>query len=76
MKFPKKFELPDKRRFNMETRADSSLPPGPTRICKFSMMSMACYVSIGQLGYLSGYAPSQLLHTCSLAEYEKLEKST
>jgi len=26
------------------------------------------------LGYLSGYAPSQLLHTCSLAEYKKLEK--
>jgi len=31
--------------------------------------------SIGQLGYLSGYAPSQLLHTCSLADYEKLEKA-
>jgi len=26
------------------------------------------------LGYLCGYAPSQFLHTCSLAEYEKLEK--
>jgi len=25
-------------------------------------------ISIGQLGYLSGYAPSQLLHACSLAE--------
>jgi len=31
-------------------------------------------ISIGQLGYLSGYAPSQLLYTCSLAESEKLEK--
>jgi len=31
-------------------------------------------ISIGQLGCLSGYAPSQLLHICSLAEYEKLEK--
>jgi len=29
--------------------------------------------SIGQLGYPSGYAPSQLLHSCSLVEYEKLE---
>jgi len=35
---------------------------------------MVWNVSIGQLGYLSGYVPFQLLHTCSLAEYEKLEK--
>jgi len=38
------------------------------------MMSMVWSISIGQLGYLSGYAPSQLLHTCSLAKYEQLEK--
>jgi len=31
-------------------------------------------ISIGQLGSLPGSAPSQLPHTCSLAEYEKLEK--
>ena len=31
-------------------------------------------ISIAQLGYVSSYAPSQLLNTCSLAEYEKLEK--
>ena len=36
---------------------------------------MVCNISIGHPGYLSGCAPSQLLHTCSLAEYEKLEKS-
>jgi len=35
---------------------------------------MVWYISIGQLGYPSGYAPFWLLHTCSLAEYEKLEK--
>jgi len=29
---------------------------------------------LASLGYLPGCAPSQLLHTCSLAEYEKLEK--
>ena len=29
---------------------------------------------LANLGYLSGCAPSQLLHTCSLAEYGKLEK--
>jgi len=29
---------------------------------------------LAALGYLSGYAPSHLLHTCSLAECEKLEK--
>jgi len=31
-------------------------------------------ISIGQLGCLSGCALSQLPHTSSLAEYEKLEK--
>jgi len=35
---------------------------------------MVWNISIDQLGSLSGCAPSQLLHTCSLAEYEKLEK--
>jgi len=38
------------------------------------MMSVVRNIDIGQLGYLSGYAPSQLLHTSLLAEYEKLEK--
>jgi len=38
------------------------------------MMSRVWNISIGQLGYLSGCVPSQLLHTCSLAEYKKLEK--
>jgi len=35
---------------------------------------MVWNISIGQLGYLPGCAPSQLLHTCTLAEYEKLKK--
>jgi len=35
---------------------------------------MVWNISISQLGCLSGCAPSQLLHICSLAEYEKLEK--
>jgi len=38
------------------------------------MAPMVWNISTGQLGYLSGYAPSQLLHTCLLAAYEKLEK--
>jgi len=37
-------------------------------------MFMVQNISIGQLGYLSEYATSQLLHTCSLAECEKLER--
>jgi len=37
-------------------------------------MSMVRSISTGQLGCLSVCAPSQLLHTCLLAEYEKLEK--
>jgi len=36
------------------------------------MTSIVWNISIGQLGC----APSQLLHACSLAEYEKLEKVT
>jgi len=31
-------------------------------------------IPIGQLGWLSGCAPSQLLHTCSFDEYGKLKK--
>jgi len=38
------------------------------------MTSTAWNISISQLGYLTGRAPSHLLHTSSLAEYEKLEK--
>jgi len=38
------------------------------------MTSMIWNISIDQLGYLSGCAPSQLLHACSLAEHEKLQK--
>jgi len=39
-----------------------------------SMMSTVQIISTDHLGCLSVCAPSQLLHTCSLAEYEKLEK--
>jgi len=35
---------------------------------------MVWNISIHQLGYLAGCAPPQLLYTCSLAEYKKLEK--
>jgi len=48
--------------------------PRPTPIHKLSVASMVWNISIGQLG-LSGHAPSQLLYTCSLAEYEKLGRS-
>jgi len=35
---------------------------------------MVWSISTGQLGYLSGCAPSQLLHNCSLAKYGKLKR--
>jgi len=35
---------------------------------------MVWNISLGQLGYLPGCAPSQLLHTCSSAEHGKLKK--
>jgi len=38
------------------------------------MTSTIWNISIGQLGYLSGYAPSQVLHTYSLAKHGRLEK--
>jgi len=71
-----KFKLLDKRGFElMETRRADSYLHRPTPVHKLSMTSTVWNVSIDQLGYLSGYAPFQLLHTCSLGEYEKLEKS-
>jgi len=38
------------------------------------MPSTVWNISTGQLGCLPGCAPSQLLHTCSLAEHGRLEK--
>jgi len=59
-----------------ELREQNSFPltPLPTPIHKLRVTITIRNVSIGQLGYLSGCAPAQLLQTCSLAEYEKLEK--
>jgi len=77
-----KFEVLDKRGFNlMEKRKKKTtfLPPRPTPIHKLSMTSMVWNIStaagnIIPLGELPGYAPSQLLHTCSVAEYGQLEE--
>ena len=73
----KMFTLPDKRRIKLpdKRRAEKPAAPQPIPIHKFSMRFMVWNFSICQLGYLAGYVPSQLLHTCSLAEYEKLGKS-
>jgi len=73
IKLSEKFELPDKRGFELtETREkDSFLPPGqpPFLNClRYGIFPLA------SLGCLPGCAPSQLLHPCSSAEYEKLEK--
>jgi len=71
---PEKFETPDKRGSNSQERAEPSrqLPaPQPTPTHKLSMTFTVQNISISQ----PVCAPSQLLHTCSLAEHEKLEKS-
>jgi len=75
-KLPEKFELLAKRGFElMEKREKRKIPaPWPTPINKLSVTSMVWNISIGQLSYQSGSAPSQLLHTCSLAEHGRLEK--
>jgi len=57
---------------NVQKRHDSF--PQPTPIHKLSMTSVVWNISIGQLGYMSGCASSKLLHTCTLAECEKLGK--
>jgi len=38
------------------------------------MTSLVWNIPIGQLGCLFGYAPSQLLHTCSIAEHVRLKE--
>jgi len=43
-------------------------------IHELRITSMVWNISTGQLGYLSGHAPSQLLHTRLLVEYGRLEK--
>ena len=48
--------------------------PQPTSTHKLSVMFMVWNISIGQPGSLPGCAPSQLLHSRSWAEYEKLQK--
>jgi len=50
-------------------------PPWPTPIHNLGMTCMVWNISIGQLGCLSVCAPSQLLHTCSLAECWETGKS-
>ena len=70
--------------FKLQTREDSNSQKQEeqeaschwsTPIHKPSMMSMVWKISIGQLGYLSGYALVQLLHTSLLVDHEKLGKS-
>ena len=74
-KLPEKFELLSKRiQTHGNEKSREFLAPQPTPIPKISMTSMVWNISVGQPGCLSGCAPSQLLHTCLLAESEKLEK--
>jgi len=73
-KLPKGTKLPDKSGFELKEkrRADSCPPTNPVH--KLSVTSMVWDISPGLLGWLAVCGPSQLLHTCLLAEYEKLEK--
>ena len=77
-KFPQKIELPDKKGFERtdkrEERVDSHLP-SQTPFINWAWCPWCGVFPLASLGWLPGCAPSQLLHTCSLDEYEKLEKS-
>ena len=71
----KNFGLLAKRVFKLlEIKKPNTFLPPAKSSHKLSMTSTVWNISIGQLGYLYGYDLSQLLHTSSLAEYEKLEK--
>jgi len=74
---PGKFKVLDKKGFKpMETRKKKKVPATqPAPFHKLSRTSMVWSVSLGQLGSVPGCAPSQFLHTWSLAEYGRLEKS-
>jgi len=74
--FEKKFKLLDKRGFEPTEKQQSTELPAPrsTPTPKLSVASMVWNISIHQLDYLYGYVPSQLLHSCSSAEHEKLEE--
>jgi len=67
-----------KKRLNswesLNSRKKRIAAPQPTPIHKLSRTPMVWNISVGQLGWLSGCAPSQLLHTCSLAEHGKLKE--
>jgi len=73
---PKKVHTPGQERVQTPGNKKSREPPAPqpTPIHKPSMTFMVRNISIGQLVCLCGCAPSQLLHTCTSAEDQKLEK--
>jgi len=69
---PDKFKLPAKRGFQLtEKRIKKKFLPPPPPARPHSETEHAVYDT--ELG-LPGCAPSQLLHTCLLAEYGRLEK--
>jgi len=63
--------MPEKGQTSRKVRTPARQP---TPVPKQRRTSMVWNISIGHLGYLSGCAPSQLLHSCSLPEYKKLKK--
>jgi len=69
-----KFELPDRRGFKLTEMRKSFLPPSQPRFIDWAWHLWYGVFPLASLGWLFGYAPSQLLHTCSLAVYGRLEK--
>jgi len=74
-KLLEKFRLLTRKDLNSQKGKEPIPAPQPTFIHKLSVTPMVWNICTGQLGCLSGYAPSQLLHTSSLAEYKKLEQT-
>jgi len=74
----KKTELPEKFKrevSNSQKREDPISTPGQPPLINWAWRPWCGIFHLTSLGWLPGCAPSQVLHICSLAEPEKLEKS-
>ena len=74
-KTPEKDWTPGQERTQTQGKEQRAPCPSARPTPKLSTVFMVWSISNGQLGCLPGCAPSQLLHTCSLAEHEKLEEA-
>ena len=71
---PRKVWTPRQERIFTHSKEKISLHPVQPPFINWAWHLWYGIFLLASLGYLPGHAPSQLLHTCSLAECEKLGK--